>query len=232
MILRSLLLVTPESDRALDRAAASGADGLMVDVAGVGAETLRRTSAFLSGTWSGAVYLRIGPLTDSTTGAVLDILIPARPAGVALAGAAGGADVTRLSALLRPREAMAGIEDGATRIIALATDTPAALMALSTFAGSSSRLAALAWGDAALAKALGADDMTDVARAARTGTLVAAAAAGVVALDRPYRGSDLDALRAEAEAARRAGFAGKLALAAEHVDIINAAFRPSAATRD
>ena len=231
MILRSLLLVTPDSDRALDQRRGKRrrrADGGRRGGRRRGAPAHRRPSSPERGT--GAVYLRVGPLADATTGAVLDALIPARPTGVALAGAAGGADVTRLSALLRPREAMAGIDDGATRIIALATDTPAALLALSTYAGASSRLAALAWDDAPLAEALGADDATDVARAARTGTLVAAAAAGVAALDRPFRGSDLGALQAEAEAARRAGFAGKLALAAEQVAVINAAFRPTAGT--
>ena len=110
----------------------------------------------------------------------------------------------------------------------MATDTPAGLLALGTYAGASSRLVALAWDDAPLAKALGAADTTDVAHAARTGTLVAAAAAGVAALDRPFRGSDRSALAAEAEAARRAGFAGKLALAAGEVAVINAAFRRTA----
>jgi citrate lyase subunit beta / citryl-CoA lyase len=228
MVPRSLLLVTPTSDGALASAAASGADGLVVDLTGAGAQALRRAVAFLSGTRDGAVYVRVGPLADAATGAALDALIPTQPTGVALAGAAGGADVARLSALLRPREAMAGIDDGAARIIAMATDTPAGLLALGTYAGASSRLVALAWDDAPLARALGAADTTDVAHAARTGTLVAAAAAGVAALDRPFRGSDRNALAAEAEAASRAGFAGKLALAAAQVAVINAAFRRTA----
>ena len=229
MTLRSLLLVTPSTDRALERAAASGADALIIDVAAAKAAALRRTATFLGGAWDGAVYLRLGADSAGMT-AVLDALMPHRPAGIALAGSTGGADVTRLSALLRPREAMAGIADGATRIIAFATDTPVGLLALATYAGASARLAALAWDDAALAEALGAEDVSEVARAARTGTLVAAAAAGVAALDRPFRGRDPHALRAEADAARRAGFGGKLALAADQVAVINQAFRRKAET--
>jgi citrate lyase subunit beta/citryl-CoA lyase len=224
MTLHSLLLVTPSSDRSLDRAAVSGADALIVDVAGAKAEALRRTAAFLAGARPCAVYLRLGPLVAAVTAAVLDALMPARPTGIALAAAAGGADVTRLSALLRPREAMAGIDDGATRIVALATDTPAALLAFATYRAASRRLAALAWDDRPLAQALGAADWSEVAKSARTGTLVAAAAAHVAALDRPFRGNDLGVLQAEAEAARRAGFGGKLALAAEHIAVINAVF--------
>lgn len=226
MIAGSLLLVSPVNDAALDRAAASGADALVIDVAGADAPALRRTAAFL-GT-PGTVYVRLGPLAAADTIAILDALVPARPAGVMLAGAEGGADITRLAALLRPREAIAGIADGATRIIAL-TDTPAALLQFGTYRGASPRLTALAWDDRPLAAALAADDVTEVAHAARTGTLVAAAAAGLAALDRPRPGSDPAALAAEAEAARRAGFAGKLALAAEDVAVINRVFsRPAA----
>ncbi len=230
MLLRSLLLVAPVNGRSLDRAAASAADALIVDVAEADAEALRRMAAFLVRARESAVFLRVGPPAAARTSAALDALVPARPTGVALAGAEGGADVTRLAALIRPREALAGIDDGATRIIALATDTPTGLLALPTYGGASRRLAALAWDDRPLVAALGADEGDDVARAARTGTLVAAAAAGVAALDRPFRGSDLGALRAEAEAARRAGFSGKLACRPDQVLVINAVFSRKAAT--
>lgn len=230
MTLRSILMVTPSSDEALGRAATSGADALMVDLADADAAAFLRTSAFLAGMPASAVYLRVGPLADERTIAAIDALVPARPTGFALAGAAGGADVTRLAALLRPREAMAGIDDGATGIIALATDTAAGLLALGTYAGSSLRLAALAWDDEALGRTMDAEDVTEVARSARTGVLIAAAAAGIAALDRPFRGRNLAALRDEAQAARRAGFAGKIVLAPDQVGVVNAAFTRSAAT--
>ena len=227
MVLRSLILVTPDSDRSLDRAAASGADALIVDVTEAGADALRRTAAYLAGVRQSPVYLRVGPLVATRTTDTLDALMPARPTGMVLAGSIGGADVTRLSALLRPREAIAGIDDGATVIIAMAADTPAGLLTLATYRGTSRRLAALAWDERPLAEALAAEDSDAVALAARTGTLVAAAAAGVAALDRPFRGKGAAALRAEAEAARRAGFAGKLAARADQVAIINAVFSRS-----
>ena len=230
MLHGAFLLAVPKHDRSLEAAAASGADGLIVDLAEADAEALDRAAAFLAGPAGGAAWLRVGPLAAPQTIAVLDALVPARPAGVVLAGAQGGADVTRLSALLRPREAMAGIADGATPIVAMAADTPAGLLALASYAGASRRLTALAWDDRPLIEALGAEDAADVVRAARTGTLVAAAAAGVAALDRPFRGRDATALAAEAEAARRAGFAGKLAVGPDQVPVIKRAFRRTAAT--
>jgi citrate lyase subunit beta/citryl-CoA lyase len=222
MLLRSLLLVAPGP--AFVRAAVSGADALIVDAVGVDDDGLRQTAAFVTSVTAAAVFVRLGPLSAARTTVALDALIPARPAGVVLAGAEGGADVIRLSALLRPREAMAGIDDGITRVIAMATDTPAAMFALGTYAGASRRLLALAGDDRMLAQALGAEDATEITRSVRTGTLLGAATAGVAALDRPFRGTGDVVLAREAEAARRAGFAGKLALNANQVGIINGVF--------
>ena len=66
MILRSLLIVSPDSDRPLDQAAASGADALIVDVAKAGAEALRRTAGFLGAAAPGAVFVRWDRLPPST----------------------------------------------------------------------------------------------------------------------------------------------------------------------
>lgn len=230
MTYRSLLLVAPDSDTALDRAAASGADALIVDGSGADDAMLRRALAFLCGARGSAIFVQPGPLAAARTTTVLDALIPAQPTGVVLARPTSGADVTRLSALLRPREAIAGLADGSTTIIAMAADTPASLLALATYAGASRRLVGLAWDDRPLAQALNAEDPRELARQARTATLLAAAAAGVAAFDRPCRGGDKAALQSEAKAARRAGFAGKLATAADQVAIINPAFSRTAGT--
>ncbi len=55
------------------------------------------------------------------------------------------------------REAECGLEDGGTRIIAIATETAAGLFALGSFAGASRRLAGLAWGAEDLSADLGAE---------------------------------------------------------------------------
>ena len=64
-------------------------------------------------------------------------------------------------------------------------------------------------------------------RLARDLTLLAAAAAGVAAIDTAFADlSDVEGLRAEAEAARRDGFAGKMAVNAVQAHIINHVFAP------
>lgn len=227
--LRSLLLVAPTSTTVLDAAAASGADALIVDCAGYNEAALRRTAAAVGRDRMASCFVRLGPLSDRHTDDALDALMPSRPRGILLTGATGGADVTQLSARLRPREAVAGIPDGATRILAMASDTPASLLAAASYAGASQRLAGLIWGTDVLARALAAADSDDLARHARMTVLLAAAAASVAAIDRRHKGYDLKVLEAEAEAARAAGFTAKLAVRPDQVPVINAVFsRPAA----
>ena len=65
-------------------------------------------------------------------------------------------------------------------------------------------------------------------RMARSLCLAGARAAGVEPIDAVYRDlKDEDRLRVEAEAARREGFTGKLAIDSSQVKVINAAFTPT-----
>jgi len=226
--MRSLLLVAPDDDAALARATASGADALVLDLADRDRDTCRRALATLGSTQMARSFVRVRLTTEIT--ATLDVVMPARPRGVLLAGTTGGADVTRLSALLRPREALAGIADGATRIVAMASDTPRSLLAAASYAGASECLIGLAWDIDALSRALAVHDTGDLARHARTTVLLAAAAAGVAAVDRPYDGNDVKLLEEEAQAARATGFTGKLAVHADQVPVINAVFSRRAAS--
>ncbi len=136
----------------------------------------------------------------------------------------------QLSAKLAVREALAGLEDGSTRIVA-AADTAEALMGLAGARARTARLVGVAWDAEALRADIGAEACRDEAgayagpwRLARDLTLLAATAAGVAAIDAPSAGVDRAALRAEAEAARRDGFAAKLALDPDQAKVINEAF--------
>ena len=118
------------------------------------------------------------------------------------------------------REAEYGLADGATRIIAIATESARGVFALGTLAGASHRLAGVAWGGEDLAADVGAEAnrgpgglYTDPYRIARAMTLFAAAAAEVDAIDSVYTNfRDLDGLGAECREARRDGFAAKMAI--------------------
>jgi citrate lyase subunit beta / citryl-CoA lyase len=149
--------------------------------------------------------------------------------------AGGGGDLALLDSRLAVREALHGLPDGNTRILAIATETAAAMFALGSYSGASPRLAGLAWGGEDLSADIGAlatrseGEWTEPFRLARNLCLFAAAAAGVSAIDTVYTDfRDLDGLKRECEAAARDGFSGKLAVHPAQVPVINAAFTPDA----
>jgi citrate lyase subunit beta/citryl-CoA lyase len=241
--MRSLLFVPADSERKLARARQSTADALILDLEdGVAApakpSARERAAALLGDRPAGpALYVRINGLESGLAAADLDAVVPARPDGIILPKAAGGGDVKRLSAMLAAREALAGLAEGAFKIIPIATETPAALFTLGSYAGASTRLAGLTWGAEDLSTALGAEATRDAAgaltepyRLARSLCLAGAAAANVPAIDTVFtRLRDSAGLEAEATAGRRDGFAGKLAIHPDQVAVINAVFTPSAA---
>jgi citrate lyase subunit beta/citryl-CoA lyase len=147
--------------------------------------------------------------------------------------------VRTLDHYLSAFEAAAGHAVGTTRIVAIATETPQAVFALGNYAGTSPRLEAITWGAEDLSACLGGNNRTiDGAydgpyQLARSLCLLAAAAAGVAALDTIYTDfRDPDGLKAECAAARRSGFAGKMAIHPAQLEAINDAFSTSAAERD
>jgi citrate lyase subunit beta/citryl-CoA lyase len=95
----------------------------------------------------------------------------------------------------------------------------------------------MSWGAEDLSAALGASSKYDSAgelsftyRLARSLCLAGAVAAGVQPVDGVFADlRDMEALRREAEEARRDGFTGKLAIHPDQIDIINSAFSPSEA---
>jgi citrate lyase subunit beta/citryl-CoA lyase len=241
--MRSLLFVPADSDRKLARAPAAGADGLILDLEdGVAqpAKAAARTmaAAFLRERRERlAVYVRVNSLDSGLLDADLDAILPARPDGIVLPKAAGGGDVMRLSAILAGREALAGLADGSVKILPIATESAAALFTLGTYAAASARLVGLTWGAEDLSAALGAESirdagggLTDPYRLARALCLAGAGAASVPAIDTVFtRFRDSAGLEAEALAACRDGFTGKLAIHPDQVPIINEVFSPSPA---
>ena len=183
-------------------ALASGADAVLAE----------RASAGSPGT---PLYLHVRSLDDP---AALDDVSRAaslRPAGVALACACGGADVQRLGARLAVEEARLGLPDGTLRILAFATQTPEAVLALPSYRGASARLAGLIV--TPVPALLGAPQ-----RLARNLAVIAARAAGVPVIDASL--GDVEGLRAAALSARADGFDGMAALSVEQVAVVNAAF--------
>jgi citrate lyase subunit beta/citryl-CoA lyase len=236
--MRSYLLAAAR-DEDLAEALASDADAIVVDLAdslfGAARQRAREVARdFLRGARGTAtrLYVRVAPVDCEAIDADLEAILPAAPHGLFLPRACGRADIQRLSAKLAVQEAECGRGDGATRIVALATQTPAAIFALGDYGFASPRLEALALDPEPLRVALGAlpEDRTRVAplsplALARALLPLGAATARAQAIDAPFANiADEEGLRAECRLARRDGYGAKLALRPSQIRPINEAF--------
>lgn len=242
--MRSLLFVPGDDEEKLGKSLACGADAIIVDLedsvaAAAKPEARVRARAFLGRARAlerrPKLIVRVNPLPGGEIDRDLEAVMPGAPDAILLPKSLGGASVQELSVKLGVREALEGLPDGATGILAIATETAEALFAMASYRGASARLMGLAWGAEDLSADLGAetnrDDLGGYAspyRLARDLTLFGATAAGVAPIDTIYANfRDLDGLHAEAEAAQRDGFAGKMAIHPAQVAVINAAFTPT-----
>jgi citrate lyase subunit beta / citryl-CoA lyase len=243
--MRSLLFVPADSAKKLDKGMTSGADALIVDledsVALDGKARARQSAAaFLKDALAAKprpyLVVRVNGLTTGLTDADLDAVAPAKPDAIMLPKAEGGASVIHADAKLTVREATSGLPDGHIKIVAIATETAAALFLAGTFAGSSARLTGLTWGAEDLSAELGAQANRDAQgrfldpyRLARVLCLAGASSAGVPAIDTVYVDfRDEKGFRDECEEACRDGFTGKMAIHPAQVPIVNEVFTPSA----
>lgn len=241
--MRSLLFVPGDSEKKLEKGFSCGADVVIVDLedsVAIGNKQAARDIArdFIRehrAKTSSRIYVRVNDLGTGLTDDDLGTIMAAAPDGIMLPKANGGADAIHLSAKLRVHEAENGLDDCATQIVAIMTETAVGLLAASTWIENRTpRLAALTWGAEDLSAAIGARQArdgdgryTDVFRLARTLTILAASASDVAAIDTVFVNfRDEEGLRRECAAAERDGFTGKMAIHPAQVPVINAAFTP------
>ncbi len=242
--MRSLLFVPADSAAKLDKAMASGADALIVDledsiVFDRKASARQSAAAFLKQAVAisprPSILVRVNGLATGLTDSDLDAVVPERPDAIMLPKAEGGASVAHADAKLAVREALSNLPDGHIKLLPIATETAAGLFLAGTFTGASPRLSGLTWGAEDLSSELGASAsrdshgaFLDPYRLARVLCLAAAAAAQVPAIDTVYVDfRDQNGLRRECEEAVRDGFSGKMAIHPAQVPIINEVFTPS-----
>jgi citrate lyase subunit beta / citryl-CoA lyase len=244
--MRSLLFIPADDEKKLGKGATTGADALILDLEDAVSAARKAAARTLAAQYIAGlraqeprplIYVRINALETSLWQDDVSAVIGARPDGVLLPKSASGEDVHKLSVALHLAEESANAPTGATRIIALAAETPASVLQLSSYLGASARLEGLTWGAEDLAAALGARSnreadgrtWTSPYRLARDLTLFAAAAAGVQAIDTVFVNlRDSEGLRLECEAAARDGFTAKMAIHPAQIGPINQAFTPSA----
>jgi citrate lyase subunit beta / citryl-CoA lyase len=231
MTLRSLLFVPGDRPDRMAKAAASGADALILDLEdSVSLEnkgTARKAVAdFLGQSRSLPLYVRVNPLDSGLIADDLAAVLPHQPDAIVLPKAEGSASIDALAALL-----------GASPvpILPIATETPAAVFALGSYATVYNRLCGLTWGAEDLPAAIGATasreadgDYTAPYQMVRALALFAAHAASVPAIETVYpdfrNTAGLDAIVARA---RRDGFTGMMAIHPAQIAAINAGFTPS-----
>ncbi len=226
---RSWLFVPADSENKIAKALDSAADAIIFDLEDsvapaqkAAARDILKGMAKRSGgpQW----WVRINPLRTEHHKKDLGVFASADFEGVVLPKAESGADVVELSHTT-----------GHLPIHAIVTETAASLFGLLSYRQPSCPLTAMSWGAEDLSAALGAAGKYDsdgklsfTYRLARTLCLAGAVAAGVQPVDGVFADfRDEGGLRAEAEAARREGFTGKLAIHPAQVAPINAAFSPS-----
>jgi citrate lyase subunit beta/citryl-CoA lyase len=231
--LRSLLFVPGDRPDRMEKALGVGADALILDLEDAVAQTAKAEARkavadFLNANSQARLWVRVNPLDSPENEKDLVAILSAHPDGIVLPKAEGGASVDELSRRLSERGNVT------TRILAIATETPAAMFQLGSYGGAK-RLDALTWGAEDLPAAIGAvtsreEDgrFTPPYELARALCLFGAAAAGVAAIETVYPAfRDLEGLAAFAARARRDGFTGMMAIHPDQIAVINAAFTPS-----
>jgi citrate lyase subunit beta/citryl-CoA lyase len=226
---RSWLFVPADSERKIAKALDSEADAIIFDledsVAPAQKASARDVLMGLPKRSGGPEWwVRINPIGSEFHKDDLHLIGLADVHGIVLPKAESGADVTRLAH-----------RTGNIPIHAIVTETAASLFGLLSYRQPGSPLAAMSWGAEDLSAALGASskfdangDLSFTYKLARTLCLAGAVAAGVQPVDGVFADfKDQAGLRAEAEAARREGFTGKLAIHPAQVPVINAAFTPT-----
>ena len=227
---RSWLFVPADSEKKIGKAIESEADAVIFDledsVAPQQKAAARQVLKGLGKRTGGPLWwVRINPLRTDEHRLDLEMLGIADIHGVVLPKAESGADIAELAH-----------RTGNIPIHAIVTETPASLFGMLSYRDPKTTLAAMSWGAEDLSAALGASSKYDADgslsftyRMARSLCLAGAVAAGVQPVDGVFADfKDEKGLRAEAEAAAREGFTGKLTIHPAQVAAINAAFTPTA----
>jgi citrate lyase subunit beta/citryl-CoA lyase len=242
-VMRSMLFVPGDRPERFAKAVASGADAVIFDledaVLPARRPEAREAVARCLATPGRDVplWVRVNPVESDEALSDLVAVMEGRPDGIVLPKARSGADVERASHWIDALEARAGLPAGQVGLLPLVTESGLAVLNAATFAHLPRRVRAMTWGAEDLAADVGAlanrtpdGEFGSLFVHARDACLLAAAAAGVVAIDTvDTEIRDLAGVERRARESRRQGFAGKLAIHPAQVAPIHEAFRPTEA---
>lgn len=228
-VMRSLLFTPANRPQSFDKALASGADCVCLDLEDAvppDAKSAARPAAFafLAGQQDA------GPLRAVRINALSSIAGARDLAGLADAALNGGAVMLpKVESATEVRLVAAILDEiGCDTVLIALVETAKGLSAVESIAGSSDRLRALMYGGVDLSASLGAQAGSDTMRVARARVVQAARAQGRDVLDVPeldFRNDDT--VGQAAKTAAQNGFTGKAAIHPANLARINAAFTPS-----
>ena len=227
---RSLLFVPAVRPDRYPKALATGTDAVCLDLedgVGPGAKDEARAAALAlfadRAPTRAEVSLRINDPKTDLGQRDLDALLGAavRPDALMLPKVSGADDVRAVEATIGAR--------GLDLPIIVQIETAQGVAAAIEIGTASPNVSALFFGAIDLSAELGCAVEWDSLVYARSKVVLAAAVAGVAALDSPFMNvAALDALRTESRRARRLGFVGKAAIHPTQVSVIQEALAPTA----
>lgn len=231
---RTVLFVPGNRQRMLQKARASGADAVVIDLEDAvppkekaAARKLTREAIRTAAGAAPPSWVRINNIHTGLARA--DLMAVVRPGlrGVVHPKTERPQDLRDLDVLLREAEVRNRVRPGDVAVIPL-IETPAAVVDLARITTAIDRVVALSVGGEDYCTSLGVPRSDEALAYARGAIVTNAAALGLTAIDTPYPAlGDDKGLTRESRLAAAMGFAGKYVIHPDQVALVSKAFSPS-----
>ncbi|MBK7201791.1 CoA ester lyase [Candidatus Amarolinea dominans] len=234
---RSLLFMPGDSLRKIEKATRLPTDSIIMDLEdGVAFSRKAEARATIVEALAGLDFgsrerlVRINPVGSGLETADLDAVMTGQPDGLVIPKVESAAQVQMISQALAAAEQAHGWSPGTVRLLVI-VETALGVMNVREIAAADGRVDALMFGAEDLAGDMGATRTAEGWEVfyARSAVVTAAAAYRRQAIDTVFVDlNDMDGLQRECQRAMQMGYTGKMAIHPRQVEVINAAFTPSA----
>ena len=240
---RSVHFVPGGNDKMLDKALGFAADSLILDLEDSVTPDRKIAVRKEVCTWLAETdfgiqerLVRVNPLDTEWGRDDLEAILEAKPDGIVLPKVLGRETVVAVDALMQQKEKDVGLEEGTIKLLLIGSEVASAVFTLPQMVDHP-RVNAVTWGPEDLSASLGARAKRDengnyleVFSFVRSYCLLSAVAASVQPIDAVYVDiKNNKGLEKECRDAADMGFTGKMTIHPGQIEIVNAAFTPTAA---